>query len=306
MCRVIGYLGSNMPLSVILYDSDSSLVRQAYSATMSQHLNLAGCGVAAWKNGSGRSEEPLLYKETALPMFDRNLQSVASTVESSCVIAHIRGADYFQHGAADVSRANVHPFYYPGAPIALAHNGGLKEFDKMKYDLVEHIGPALATKIEGTTDSEWIYALVLSQLEPTERDLTADDIAQAVIRALRVLRKVRNKHDIHTASGTNVFIADGHSLVATRFTFDFGCYEGLISSAELTYHSLWYTIGRDYGPSDGEWKMTGTVQEADSVIIASEPLTRDTSTWLEVPEYTLFSASREDGGLRIETSDLDI
>ncbi len=305
MCRVIGYLGSTIPLSIVLYDSDSSLVRQAYSATMSQHLNLAGCGVAAWKNGNGRAE-PLVYKDTALPMYDRNLRSVANTMESSCVIAHIRGANYFQPGAADVSRANVHPFYYQGARLALAHNGGLKDFDKMKYDLVEHIGPALAMKIEGTTDSEWIYALVLSQLKPADEELTADDIAQAVMRALRILRQVRNKHDIHTASGVNVFISDGRSLVATRFTFDFGCYEGLISPAEMTYHSLWYTIGRDYGVSDGEWRMTGSVQDADSIIIASEPLTHDTSTWLEVPEYTLFTASREDGELLIQASDLDI
>ncbi len=306
MCRVIGYLGSAIPLSVVLYDSDSSLVRQAYSATMSQHLNLAGCGVAAWKNGGHAQAEPLLYKDTALPMYDRNLRSVAKMVESSCVIAHIRGANYFQPGAADVSRSNVHPFYHPGARLALAHNGGLKNFETMKYDLVEHIGPVLANRIEGTTDSEWIYALVLSQLQSSEPILTTDDIADAVIRALRILRQVRNKHDIHTASGVNVFISDGRSLVATRFTFDFGCYDGLISPAEMTYHSLWYTLGQDYGSNDGEWKMTGTVQDADSIIVASEPLTHDTSTWLEVPEYTLFTATRQDGRLIVQTSDLDL
>ena len=35
----------------------------------------------------------------------------------------------------------------------------------MRYDLVPHVRPELAQRIEGTTDSEWIYALVLSQLE---------------------------------------------------------------------------------------------------------------------------------------------
>ena len=35
----------------------------------------------------------------------------------------------------------------------------------MRYSLVEHVRPELAERIEGTTDSEWIYALILSQLD---------------------------------------------------------------------------------------------------------------------------------------------
>jgi glutamine amidotransferase len=32
----------------------------------------------------------------------------------------------------------------------------------MRYDLVQHIRPELAQRIQGATDSEWIYALMLS------------------------------------------------------------------------------------------------------------------------------------------------
>ena len=43
MCRVVGYLGRPIVLTSILYATDSSLVRQAYSPRMmATFLNLAG------------------------------------------------------------------------------------------------------------------------------------------------------------------------------------------------------------------------------------------------------------------------
>jgi glutamine amidotransferase len=39
--------------------------------------------------------------------------------------------------------------------------------------------------------------------------------------------------------------------------------------------------------------MTGGAENADSIIVASEPLTRDTSSWVELPEYgALFAEVR--------------
>ena len=43
-----------------------------------------------------------------------------------------------------------------------------------------------------------------------------------------------------------------------------------------------------------------------SVIIASEPLTVDTSTWFEVPEYSMLTAALTPAGLEFETRDLDV
>ena len=59
----------------------------------------------------------------------------------------------------------------------------------------------------------------------------------------------------------------------------------------LSFLSLWYTTGRSFGLHEGEWKMIGGEQTANSLIIASEPLTHDTATWLEVPEYSAVYAS---------------
>jgi glutamine amidotransferase len=94
-----------------------------------------------------------------------------------------------------------------------------------------------------------------------------------------------------------------------RYCFDFGCYPtedpSRVHEANLNFLSLWYTSGREYGNYEGEWKMIGGSDTADSVIIASEPLTRDTSTWLEVPEYSMIYADTGSGAPIVEIHYLD-
>jgi glutamine amidotransferase len=84
MCRVVAYLGRPLSLDTLLYETDSSLVRQAYSPRMTAaRLNLAGFGVAAWDPGSARPDDPFLYRTTTLPIYDRNLRSLARKLERS-------------------------------------------------------------------------------------------------------------------------------------------------------------------------------------------------------------------------------
>ena len=305
MCRVVAYLGEPLGLDVILYGSDSSLVRQTYNPRMLALLNLAGCGVAAWSSSFVDPEVPLVYRETVLPMHDRNLRSLSAKVAGECQLAHVRGTNYLSQQQVVTGRAEVHPFHYEGFNLALAHNGTLARFGEMKFDLLDHIDPRIARRIEGTTDSEWLYALLLSQLDDPSARLTADGLARLVYRTLEIVRDVRRKRGIEVASGVNLFVADGRNLVATRFVYDFGCYEGTIKPYEFLYHSLWCTTGRDYGVHGAEWRM-GTGDDPNAVLLASEPLTLDVSTWIEVPEYTILAAARHPSGVEITTHDLDV
>ena len=93
--------------------------------------------------------------------------------------------------------------------------------------------------------------------------------------------------------------------MATRFTFDYGCYDEDVSPGKLTYHSLWYTVGSDFGRHGDDWRMAGDLQSADSVIVASEPLSRDAARWVEVPEYSLVSVGVREGRPRVDVRDLD-
>ena len=105
-----------------------------------------------------------------------------------------------------------------------------------------------------------------------------------------------------------LLFTDGTQLAAARYCFDFGCYPpdpAEFVAGHLTYYSLWYTAGRHYGLHDGEWKMTGGSENATSVLIASEPLTRDTNAWVEVPEYSMLHVALRKDRPVITIRDLD-
>jgi glutamine amidotransferase len=302
----VAQLGEPLPLQHLLFDTDNSLVRQSYSPRMmNTFLNLAGFGMKAWDPTSLRPEDPFTYRSTAQPSFDRNLRFLSAKLAPTCLVAHVRGVTYSEKVV--VADTNLHPFHFPGTRVVLAHNGHLRQFQRMRYALVEHVRPDLAQRIEGTTDSEWIYALVLSQLDDPYGLPGVRELADATAGALRILREVRATYGIDTSSPVNVFLSTGRAVVATRFSFDYGWYppEDEMLETDLPFVSLWYTIGREYLRCEDGSHMTAGDQ-ASSVLIASEPLTVDTSTWLEVPEYSMLTAERTPNGLEFETRDIDV
>jgi glutamine amidotransferase len=306
MCRVLAYLGEPIPVRSLLFDPDNGLVAQSYSPRMmNTFLNLAGFGMHAWDPASHRPEEPFVYRATTLPSFDRNLRFLSAKIAPVCLVAHVRGVTYSDE--AVVADTNLHPFRFPGARVALAHNGHLRQFARMRYALVEHVRPELAQRIEGTTDSEWIYALVLSQLDDPFGVPAARELADATAAALRILREVRAAHGIDTSSPVNLCITTGRAVVATRFSFDYGWYppEDEMLETDLPFVSLWYAIGGEYAHVDGGWRMSAAAPPR-SVIIASEPLTADSANWLEVPEYSMLTAELTPAGIEFETRDLDV
>ena len=293
MCRALLYLGEPVLLDNFLYQPDSALVRQSYMPEMLNLLNLAGFGLRAWDPASHDPERAYSYYSQSLPVFDRNLKNLAEKIRTGCLLAHVRGVAY--HKLVDVSLQNCHPFHFKDVPLVLAHNGDLARFAEMKPLLALHLKPEFAAQIHGTTDSEWVHALIVSQLQDPHRHPTAEELGNALERTLDIIRNARKKLGIDVSSSLNLFIADGTQLAAVRYCFDFGCFPtddaARLHEANLTYLSLWYTAGRDYGLHDGEWKMTGGSENATSILIASEPLTRDTAAWVEVPEYSMLHAT---------------
>ena len=307
MCRALAYLGQPVLLDNLLYQPDSALVKQSFMPKMLHLLNLAGFGMRAWDRGSPDPHKPYSYASTALPVFDRNLKALAEKIRPTCVLGHVRGVAY--NTEVEISLQNVHPFQFPGVRLALAHNGDLARFAEMKPHLLEAIRPEIVNLIRGTTDSEWIYALIVSQLADPRSACAAEELVRAVDQAFAIIRRLRGRLGVATSSSVNLFLTTGEQIAAVRYCFDFGCYRtedpAKVHEANLTYLSLWYTSGSEYGYHDGEWKMTGGADTADSIMIASEPLTRDTSTWLEVPEYSMIYADTRSGRPTVEIHYLD-
>lgn len=307
MCRALLYLGKPVLLDNLLFQPDSALVRQSYMPKMLNLLNLAGFGLRAWDPGSHAPRQPFFYGSPSLPVFDRNLKNLAEKVRAGCVLAHVRGVAYSP--TVDISLQNVHPFQFEGLPWALAHNGDLARMDDMKPLLLSSIRPDFTSRIRGTTDSEWIYALFVSQLTDPMREAEEGEVFHALERTLAIIRKARAELGIDISSSVNLFVANGSQAAALRYCFDFGRYRtedpAKVHEANLSFLSLWYTLGRDYGLHDDEWKMTGGAERADSILVASEPLTRDTSSWVELPEYGALFAELRDGRPHVSLRLLD-
>ena len=307
MCRALLYLGQPVLLDNLLFRPDSALVRQSMMPRMLNMLNLAGFGLRAWDPSSHDPQHPFSYYSLALPVFDRNLQNLAHKIRSNCVLAHVRGVAYSSR--VEIALQNVHPFHFGDIPLVLAHNGDLAGIDRMKPLLAAHVRPEYLAQIHGTTDSEWIYALFLSQLADPHAALEEAKALDALQRTLGILRDVRAQLGIELSSSVNLFITNGRQLVATRYCFDFGCYgtedPSKVHEANVNFLSLWYTLGRDYALHDGEWKMVGGAENADSIIVASEPLTKDIAAWVELPEYGALFAEIRGGRPRVSLRLLD-
>ena len=295
MCRVLAYLGHHILLDELLYNPDSSLITQSYNPKLMTGVvqNLGGFGIAAWDKFSVEPQMPFMYRTHLLPFYDDNLKNMSSKLKANCIIAHVRGVDYSNKSV--VSNQNVHPFLFDNTNILFAHNGDLMGFEDMRYDLTNHMKHEYKIRIKGTTDSELMYALFLSRLKPDNNKYSVEEIYAAIIDTIDIIRKVRKKHHNSVESHLNFFISDGDFIVAIRYVLDFGHDTWEAGSALSGYSSLWYTYGEEYGYFDDEYKMKGGTKK-NSIIIASEPLTEDHTTWIEVPEYSCLSATPKDNG----------
>ena len=163
--------------------------------------------------------------------------------------------------------------------------------------------------VEGTTDTEWLYALILSQLrDPGAPVADPEELAAAVEKSLRLVREVRERRGLQRQSAVNLVISDGHCIVATRFAFDYGWYhEGWTFAGgerRYDYTTLWYAAGTGYGNHAGQWGV-GPGSPQTSLIVASEPLTHDRSAWIEAPEYCLLVAVPGEDHLDVDIRELD-
>jgi glutamine amidotransferase len=289
MCRFAAYLGEPVLLEDLLYEPDGALVRQAVDAELMSLLNLGGFGLAAWDSGSHDPGRALTYRVPSIPNFDRNLRALAKKTQVSALVAHVRGVVYDSRETVGIQ--NVHPFLFEGASFALAQNGDLYDFASMRYDLLDHIDPRLLRMIEGTTDTEWVYALVLSQLADPFAPARPEEVTRALTDTLELLRDARGRRGIATQSPVNLVLTDGNWMIATRYAFDYGWYPDdqsfFAHEREHDFTSLWYSVGGSFGRRpDGSFGM----RESDrptSAVVASEPLTKSTAGWIEAPEYSM-------------------
>ncbi|MEB3337208.1 MAG: ergothioneine biosynthesis protein EgtC [Leptolyngbyaceae bacterium] len=249
MCRLLGYLGSPIQLDSLLYQPDHSLIAQSYQPRemTAGLLNADGFGVG-WYHAE-REVEPFTYKNT-LPIWnDVNLPQVSRYVESRCVLASVRSAT---PGLA-VDLTNCQPFRW--GQILGIHNGYIENFRRtLCRPIRTQLSEMAYQVIEGTTDSEHIFALLIDIWQTT-----ATTLEQALHKTLITLADLAQEYEVTLSA--NIVISDGTQMVASRF-------------ANRCQTPSLYWLQEDSKLSQG-------------IAIASEPLF--SGNWVSFPERSILS-----------------
>ena len=261
MCRLLGYLGSPVQLDRLLYKPDHSLIMQSYQPRemTAGLLNADGFGVG-WYHPH-RQTEPFIYKNT-LPIWnDVNLPNLSRYVESGCVLATVRSAT----AGLAVDLSNCQPFQH--SQLLGMHNGFIEGFRQTLYrPICDRLSDTAYQLIQGSTDSEHIFALLVDELlSDPNVSLTA-----ALRQTLNILTELGEKYE--TPFSANLIVTDGQQMVASRF-------------ASHTPIPTLYWLRDDQSALPG------------SVVIASEPLFP--GDWSLLPDRSLLTV-HNDLNLQVE------
>jgi predicted glutamine amidotransferase len=255
MCRWLAYSGSPILIEELLYSPTHSLIDQSLHSTLgAETTNGDGFGIG-WYGGQ---ETPGVYHSVEPAWNERNLREIAAHVVSPLVFAHIRAST----GTA-VQQTNCHPFRHD--KWLFMHNGMIRDFPKVKRDLVLAIDPFLYAGIEGSTDSEVLFHLALSfGLE--------DDPPGAVAKAVGLVEETGRKHGIEYPIQMTLGITDGTCTWGFRYSSE-GKSRSLFFSTAIASLRALYPDNPLFQNVDDETRL-----------IVSEPLGDLPGAWNEVPE----------------------
>jgi predicted glutamine amidotransferase len=257
MCRWLAYSGSPVLLEDLLLKPKYSLIDQSlHSRLGATTTNGDGFGVGWYGVGS----TPGLFHSMEPAWNDRNLKDLASHLKSPLVFAHIRAST----GGA-IQQTNCHPFRH--GEWLWMHNGAIRDFARVKRDLVLAIDPSLFPEIEGSTDTEVFFYLALTF--GLERDPPA-----AVERAVGFIEQTGRRHGVEHPIQMTVATTNGTSTWAFRYSSEH-------DSRSLFYSSTIASLRAHYPDLSA---LKGFSDEAR--LIVSEPLGDLEGAWNEVPEST--------------------
>lgn len=289
MCRWVIFKGRNeILLADLLLRPAHSILTQSYDCRLRLDRlphNGDGFGVGYYTNpelGKG----PCIFTSTTPAWNCTNLTRLAEKTTSSLVFAHVRATT-----TGVLSETNCHPFAYHS--LMWMHNGHIARFNKIKRRIVEEIKDEYFLSVEGSTDSEWAFALFLDTLDSLGADLKnppPTGFGHALLRAAMLQTISRLNTFLQSASVTepsllNFGLSDGHTVICTRY----------VSSKTDEAASLYFSSGtrfHEYRPG-GFYRMERHDKGQDLVMVASEPLTFERGDWVTVPTNSILSINKQ-------------
>jgi predicted glutamine amidotransferase len=250
------YLGEPLSLASLVTLPSNSLIHQSRESEVSTIVNADGFGVAWYGDGE---DLPAVFRSVTPAWSNRNLLSLARVARSHCVLAHVRSAT---QGMA-IHEGNTHPFSH--SRYTFMHNGSIAQFARIRRGILDRLSDESFHVLEGTTDSEHVFALFLDALRGIEGLTPADAMARALEIAVGHVLDLLDEHAVTEPTALNLAVADGASAVALRFS----------TGPPQDAPTLYYHEGRRYVCEGGVCRMIDADARADTVIVASECLSED-------------------------------
>jgi glutamine amidotransferase len=259
MCRLTGIIASEpTEFGLVLKEAPRSL------ATLSRE-HPDGWGIAIYGADGGSWD---VSKGVERAADDGRFHEIAARSRGHVLVAHIR-----QKTVGPTRLENTHPFIRED--FIFAHNGTVKDVDLLR----EGTSAARLSEISGDTDSELLFAYLLSRLDERGLSRLTDDASRAA--ANDALDEVTRDLRARKIGAFNFLLSDGATTFAHRFGRSLHLLERVPGDAVRET--------RDLGP--GATVVTKWTPRRHAVIVASEVITNE--PWRELPEGTLLRIDRE-------------
>ncbi|MGH2719668.1 MAG: ergothioneine biosynthesis protein EgtC [Actinomycetota bacterium] len=194
---MLAYLGPETSLESLILAPPFGLLRQTYEPRFQRRgrVNADGFGVG-WYEPAARPE-PARYRRTVPLWSDRSFASFAGVVRSGAVLAMVRNAT----PPSPTEESSTGPFL--DGRWLFAHNGEVTGFAAgARERLLAEVSPSRLRGIQGTADSEVLFALALDRLDAGARP--AEALADVVTTVLRI-----------AGGRLNMILTDGSTVAAT-------------------------------------------------------------------------------------------
>jgi glutamine amidotransferase len=262
MCRFVIYSGEPILISDLLHRPENSIVKQSHAA-LDEEDRVNGDGFGLGWYVPEISPEPAVFRSPRPAWSCASLRSVASHTRASLFFGHVRAASE----GLEVSEANCHPF--SAGPFLWMHNGTLGGHAAFKDWARRYFSRETFSRIQGTTDSEYLFGLFLEQWEEARRPHEPDALAGVLRGTLALVADLLRDSGVSEPSTLNLAVTDGRTVLATRHTI-----------RETRPLSLSYAKGVRLRCDHSRCRFEQDPGAA-AVVIASEPLFPD-AAWQSV------------------------
>ncbi|AWB92141.1 class II glutamine amidotransferase [Aeromicrobium chenweiae] len=285
MCRVLAYIGPEIPVESLLLKPENSLINQTLDPERHPQLQLAGWGFGIWSEHLLKTEEPLLYHRPMAAFYDDNVAGIVPSLQASTLLAHVRAADY--NSTVVLADENCHPFSYQGTPWMIAQNGDLPNWKLLQRELLQHCKDTFLEQMRGTTDTEFLYVLLLSLLE----DDSDEGVQRGFEEMMKLIVKAMDSLQLPSLTKLKMALVAPNRIIGVNFgtghqgeTDPAGDWRELRKSGpgtddfalSMLLEPMYLLMGRNFEDDDTTYDFEDcTEEEATSVILASEPLTEN-------------------------------